>query len=95
MSKEDLKKLTVSNENLSRVHTFGRSLGLFQNDTEKKFNSLTRQIRYNPNKVSPSGKGLGGCKLLNRTKPIPKTWDWRKFGVVTSVRQQLTCGACW
>ncbi|XP_054165169.1 crustapain-like [Oppia nitens] len=26
---------------------------------------------------------------------IPVEWDWRKYGIVTPPKKQLTCGSCW
>ena len=98
MNEKDLQKLTSSEKDFNKVFTFGRSLNddflgnILKKTTTIKFSSSLHRA---PSFVSPSGKGLGNCKLLNRTEPVPKTWDWRKFGVVTNVRQQYTCGACW
>ncbi|XP_054164586.1 cathepsin L-like [Oppia nitens] len=31
----------------------------------------------------------------DNTSNIPIEWDWRKYGIVTPVRFQDTCGSCW
>lgn len=47
--------------------------------------------------VSPSGKGLGRCARLGpeTDSNLPSSWDWRHYGVVPAVRNQITCGSCW
>ncbi|XP_072949720.1 uncharacterized protein [Epargyreus clarus] len=38
--------------------------------------------------------GRGQFKSINRG-PVPLLWDWRDQNMVTPVKNQLTCNACW
>ncbi len=47
----------------------------------------------------PEGKGLMGKPAVlagsERTWDLPGSWDWRDYGMVSTVKDQTGCGACW
>lgn len=46
-------------------------------------------------KLSNLVKTINPNKEVNLKVFQPREWDWSKSGVVTPVRDQLTCGCCY
>ncbi|VDQ00931.1 unnamed protein product [Trichobilharzia regenti] len=54
---------------------------------------LTNLSKYS---LKPKKKEMILLKYaLNKSTDIPSSWDWRTMGVVSGVKLQGECGACW
>jgi len=78
--------------------------------TQEEFQQLNGFSSFYKNKLSrfvsqaEERKALHGYveydskKLVSKSKSqknLPSAWDWRNYGAVTPVKDQLNCGACW
>ncbi|XP_053601744.1 uncharacterized protein LOC128670253 [Plodia interpunctella] len=77
----------------NKVHGYN-VLGINQFADISKEEFANTHFGYRPNEVG-DGSPCTSSKLRITAKDVPESFDWRDKGVVTDVKNQDGCGACW
>lgn len=77
----------------AQTHSSEEKYEKFKKKIKKKLKKLKKYIEKVNNTI------ISNFAIENRVKrgiiPLPKKIDWREKGVISGVRNQRTCGACW
>ncbi|KAG4146451.1 hypothetical protein ERO13_D05G158333v2, partial [Gossypium hirsutum] len=100
-SAEHEKLFAIFKENVERIDAFNNGVEKGYKLGVNKFADLTNEEFRSPH-ISYRCQSF---KLMSNSKPVnfyhgnvtaaPTIVDWRKKGVVTSVKDQSSCGCCW
>ncbi|KAK7880625.1 hypothetical protein WMY93_032735 [Mugilogobius chulae] len=72
------------------IHTYTRGINHLSDLTKEEIMKI-----YTPLKLPENLKLPRPALLKDTNEAIPDTVDWRKDGLVTSVKNQGNCGSCW
>jgi len=82
------------NEDLSRKHPQASfSINKFSDMSQEEFQKTVLMPKFSANNtcVFPYHKQA----KVDRSRALPKTFDWRTKGAVTAIKNQGSCGSCW
>ncbi|XP_067124865.1 cathepsin O-like [Centruroides vittatus] len=95
--KESLRRIHSLNQNRSHPDDAWWGLNEYSDLTPEEFRQLMNKKeieRKNKNHKHVLRRSAEAINFKNITK-LPKFVDWRKRGIVTPVKSQKECGACW
>nr|CDJ26736.1 cathepsin O-like cysteine peptidase protein [Tityus serrulatus] len=95
--KESLRRIYSLNKNRSHPDDAWWGLNEYSDLTPEEFKQLMNKreiVRKNRNHKHVLRRSTEAINFKNITK-LPKRVDWRQRGIVTPVKNQKECGACW
>ncbi|PIA34030.1 hypothetical protein AQUCO_03900140v1 [Aquilegia coerulea] len=90
VTEKNLEKRLGSSKS-SHVVGLNKFADMSNEEFKEKYMSKIRKTRYNNKIIELKESG----KVSTSTCDAPATLDWREKGVVTAIKDQGQCGACW